>query len=82
MMTFNFTGEGIAAIVASISALGGTVITGILQLRQAKLSAVNTQKLVVQDQKMDEQTEKLDAVHAATNVLVASATGSHQVYKQ
>lgn len=67
------TGEGIAAIIASASGLLTSLATVILQLRQAKLSASNADKL-------DAQGSKIDEVHAAT-AAIAESTGTHQVLK-
>lgn len=60
------SGEGIAAILASLATLVGVCGNVVLQLKQAKLSASNA--------------EKLDAVHAATTAIV-EATGTHQTLK-
>lgn len=67
------SGEGIAAILTSVATLAGVLGNVVLQLRQAKLSAANSDKL-------DAQGGKIDEVHAATTSIV-EATGAHPVLK-
>jgi hypothetical protein len=65
------SGEGIAAIIASLATLVGVAGNVVLQLKQLKLSNANSDKL-------DAQGGKIDEVHAATTTLV-EATGTHKV---
>jgi hypothetical protein len=67
------SGEGIAAILTGVATLITTLGNVVLQLRQAKLSAANADKL-------DDQSKKIDEVHAATAAIVES-TGTHQALK-
>lgn len=67
------TGEGIAAILVGIGTLATQLSSIVMQMKQAKVSASNSDKLDVQGGKIDE-------VHAATTTLVES-TGTHQVLK-
>lgn len=64
------SGEGIAAIIASLATLVGVAGNVVLQLKQLKLSNANSDKL-------DAQGGKIDEVHAATTTLV-EATGTHK----
>lgn len=57
------TGEGMAAIIASVSALCGTLGNMVIQLKQLGMSKSNS--------------DKLDDVHAATTS-IAEATGTHK----
>lgn len=65
------SGEGIAAILASVATLATALGNVVLQLRQAKVSASNSDKL-------DAATTKIDEVHAATTA-IAESTGTHQI---
>jgi hypothetical protein len=64
------TGEGIAAVITSLAGFATSVGTVILQLRQAKVSRSNSDKL-------DEQGGKIDEVHAAT-AAIQESTGTHK----
>lgn len=64
------TGEGIAAIITAAAGFATSVGTIILQLRQAKVSRANSDKL-------DEQGGKIDEVHAAT-AAIQESTGTHK----
>jgi hypothetical protein len=63
------TGEGIAAIVASVTTLIVAIGNMILAFKQAKVSASNSDKL-------DVAAGKIAEVHAATTSIV-EATGAH-----
>jgi len=70
--------SNLAAIITAVATLLTVVFSFVLQMRQARRT----------DKKIDagavvaaESSRKLDEVHASTNVLVASATGSHPIYK-
>jgi hypothetical protein len=63
------TGEGAAAVIASLATLVGVIINGLLQLKQMQLSRSNAEKL-------DSQGGKIDEVHAAT-AAIAEQTGPH-----
>jgi hypothetical protein len=67
------SGEGIAAVIGSLATLVGVLGNVVLQLKQMKMSKSNSDKL-------DDQGNKLDEVHAATAAIVES-TGTHQVLK-
>jgi hypothetical protein len=67
------TGEGLAAVLTSAATLVGVICTFVVQMKQLKLSASNSDKL-------DAQGGKIDEVHTATTSIV-EATGAHQVLK-
>lgn len=67
------SGEGIAAILVGIGTLAAQLSSIVLQFKQAKVSAANSDKL-------DAQGGKIDEVHAATTS-IAEATGAHPVLK-
>jgi hypothetical protein len=74
------TGEGIAAIVASVSTLVGILGNIVLQLRQMKVSAGNSEKIDANTKLTQETAQKLEEVHAATAALI-EVTGTHQILK-
>jgi hypothetical protein len=74
-----FSGEGIAAILASLATLVGVAGNVMLQRQQLKISAMNAERLEHNTRTLADNTQKMDEIHAATNVLVSSQTGTHPV---
>lgn len=69
------SGEGIAAIIASVGSLATALGTVVLQLRQTRITS---QKIDANTALTQATAEKVDEVHAATTVIV-EATGSHKI---
>jgi hypothetical protein len=70
-----------AAIITALATLATVVLNFILQLRQSKTSAENGKKIDENTKVTKEASAKLDEVHAATNVLTASASGTYVALK-
>lgn len=71
-----------AAIIAAIATLVGVIGNILLQLVQAKRSAENGKKIDENTQMTRDTAAKVDEVHAATNVLTASASGSYKTLSE
>jgi uncharacterized protein with von Willebrand factor type A (vWA) domain len=71
------TGEGIAAVITSLAGFATSVGTVILQLRQAKISASNADKIDANTAITQSTANKLEEVHAAT-AAIAESTGTHR----
>jgi hypothetical protein len=73
------TGEGIAAILIAVGTLATTLTNIFLQMRQAKLSVRNGEKLDANTAITQATAVKVDEVHAATTAI--AQTGSYPVIK-
>lgn len=69
------SGEGIAAIVASVATLATALGNVVLQLRQAKISASNSEKIDANTALTQATATKVEEVHTT----LVEVTGTHAI---
>ena len=71
-----------AAIIAALATFAGVIGNLYLQLLQAKRSMENGKKIDQNTEVTMKAAAQIDEVHAATNVLTASASGSYKALQE